>query len=206
MIPEASGRSGPDADDPAAVTGSDEALMRALAGGDDLALNPLMDRWQAPLRGFLYRYTQNEHDALDLAQETFVRVYQHRARFRADARFSTWMFQIALNLARSRARWQKRHPTDSLDLEPENQESRLELSDEATPAADALRAEKIAVVRNAIAVLPPDLRAAVILSEYEEKSHAEIAVIARTTPKAVETRLYRARQQLRKALEKYLQA
>ena len=78
---------------------SDEVLMGALAGGDDVALNPLMDRWQAPLRSFLYRYTQNEHDAYDLAQETFVRVYQHRTRFRPGARFSTWMFQIALNLA-----------------------------------------------------------------------------------------------------------
>ena len=61
---------------------TDEVLIGALAGGDDRALNRLMDRWQGPLRSFLHRYTQNEHDALDLAQETFVRVYQHRTRFR----------------------------------------------------------------------------------------------------------------------------
>jgi RNA polymerase sigma factor (sigma-70 family) len=186
------------------TAGSDEILMRALAAGDDRALNGLMDRWQAPLRGFLYRYTQNEHDALDLAQETFVRVYQHRRRFREGARFSTWMFQIALNLARSHTRWLRRHPTDSLDRESETPNSRLHIPHAVTPADDALLAEKIATVRSAIASLPAELREAVILFEYEDKSHAEIAAIARTTPKAVETRLYRARQSLRKTLAKYL--
>jgi RNA polymerase sigma factor (sigma-70 family) len=183
---------------------SDETLMRALAGGDDFALNQLMDRWQVPLRGFLYRYTQHEHDALDLAQETFVRVYQNRTRFRETARFSTWMFQIALNLARSRARWQRRHPTASLDSEAETPNPTLQIPNETSPADDALTAEMISAVKTAVVSLPPDLRDAVILSEYEDKSHAEIALIARTTPKAVETRLYRARQHLRKALEKYL--
>lgn len=185
---------------------SDEVLMGALAGGDDLALNPLMDRWQAPLRSFLYRYTQNEHDAHDLAQETFVRVYQHRTRFRPGARFSTWMFQIALNLARSRARWQKRHPTDSLDDDSEGPDKQIEVSTDATPADAYLAMEQIAAVKTAIAALPPDLRDAVILAEYEEKSQVEIAAIVGTTPKGVETRLYRARQHLRKALEKYLRS
>ena len=184
---------------------SDEALMGALAGGEDVALNHLMDRWQAPLRGFLYRYTQNGHDAGDLAQETFVRIYQHRARFRPGARFSTWMFQIALNLARSRARWQKRHPTDSLDWDSETQNSKFQIYSGATPAEANLAAERTAAVKTAIAALPPDLRDAVILAEYEEKSQAEIAAIVGTTPKGVETRLYRARQHLRKALQKYLQ-
>ncbi len=183
---------------------TDEALVGALAAGDDRALNELMDRWQEPLRGFLYRYTQNDRDAMDLAQETFVRIYQHRARFRRGARFSTWMFQIGLNLARSRARWLRRHPTDSLDQEQEAPGSRTLASDDPTPADDALQAERAATVRRAVAGLPPDLRAAVILAEFEDKSHAEIALIARTTAKAIETRLYRARQQLRKTLARYL--
>jgi RNA polymerase sigma-70 factor (ECF subfamily) len=186
------------------TTDSDEILMGALAAGDDSALNPLMDRWQAPLRRFLYRYTQNEHDALDLAQEAFVRVYQHRARFRAGARFSTWMFQIALNLARSRARWQKRHPTDSLDSESETPNPKTQISMEASPADRAVAVERAATVRRAVAELPPELREAVLLFEYEDKSHAEIATMVGATPKAVETRLYRARQQLRKALTRYL--
>jgi RNA polymerase sigma-70 factor (ECF subfamily) len=150
---------------------SDEILMGALADGDDLALNELMNRWQAPLRGFLYRYTQNEQDACELAQEAFVHIYQQRVRFRPGARFSTWMFQIALNLARSRARWSKRHPTASLDDESTDT-SRIDFATEASPSDSNLEAEKVTAVRAAIASLPPDLRDAIILAEYEEKSQA----------------------------------
>jgi RNA polymerase sigma factor (sigma-70 family) len=183
---------------------SDEILMGALAGGDDLALNELMNRWQAPLRGFLYRYTQNEQDACDLAQEAFVRIYQQRVRYRPGARFSTWMFQIALNLARSRARWSKRRPTTSTDDESTNT-SQIHFATESSPSDSSMEAEKVAAVRAAIASLPPDLRDAIILAEYEEKSQAEIALIAGTTAKGVETRLYRARQLLRVSLERYFQ-
>jgi RNA polymerase sigma-70 factor (ECF subfamily) len=183
---------------------SDEILMGALAGGNDLALNDLMNRWQAPLRGFLYRYTQNEHDACDLAQEAFVRIYQQRARFRQGARFSTWMFQIALNLARSRARWSKRHPTASLDDESTDT-SRFDFATESSPSDSSLEAEKVTAVKAAIAALPPDLREVVILAEYAEKTHAEIALIAETTAKGVESRLYRARKHLRQSLGKYFQ-
>ncbi len=175
----------------------DSADMLALQRGEELALNRLMDRWQTPLRSFLYRWTQNEHDALDLAQETFVRVYQHRGRFRSDARFSTWMFQIALNLARDHARRRQRRPTDSLETAPEQASG-------DTPGSRAVEAERATVVRAAIAELPVDLREAVLLSEYEDKSHAEIAEIVGATPKAVETRLYRAREHLRRSLARFL--
>lgn len=182
---------------------SDETLMLALAAGDDLALNGLMDRWQVRLRGFIYRWTRNDADALDLAQETFLRVYQHRKRFRRGARFSTWMFQIALNLARDRARWRRRHPTEPLESMAEPPNPIPQGSPAANPADSALQAEKIAAVKSAIGGLPDELREAVILFEYEEKSHAEIAAIVRATPKAVETRLYRARQILRNSLARY---
>lgn len=176
---------------------NDEADMLALQRGEELALNRLMDRWQVPLRSFLYRRTQNEADALDLAQETFVRVYQHRSRFRTGAKFSTWMFQIALNLARDHARRQRRRPTDPLADAPEQ-------VTEITPKTQTLENEQAAAVRAAIAELPEDLRDAVLLSEYEDKSHAEIAGIVGATSKAVETRLYRARAQLRKTLSRFL--
>lgn len=185
---------------------SDEVLIEALAAGDDLALNRLMDRWQAPLRRFLYRCTQNTHDACDLAEETFVRIYQSRQKYRAGGRFSTWMFQIALNLARSRARWQKRHPTDVLHGDREDADSTRQLpSDAASPAQETLAVEQVNAVRAAIAELPEDLREVVLLFEYEEKSHAEIAAIVSATPKAVETRLYRARRRLRAALARFLE-
>jgi len=175
----------------------DTVDMQALQHGEDNALDRLMTRWQVPLRSFLYRHMLNEEDALDLAQETFVRVYQNRARFRPDAKFSTWLFAIAFNLVRDSARRRKRRPTQSLEGTPEPVDSRQ-------PFSSADEKERASAVRAAIAELPGDLRAAVILFEYEEKSHAEIAGIVGASAKAVETRLYRARQQLKKTLARYL--
>ncbi|MBX3738685.1 MAG: sigma-70 family RNA polymerase sigma factor [Candidatus Didemnitutus sp.] len=176
---------------------SDEETMLALQRGEQLALNRLMARWERPLRSFLYRSTRNEHDALDLAQETFVRVYQHRARYRAGARFSTWMFQIALNLARDHARRAHRRPTDALETAPEQFTAQ-------TPRRAVADAEAAAAVRAAVVELPDDLREAVLLSEFQDLSHAEIAEIVGATPKAIETRLYRAREKLRTLLARYL--
>ncbi len=177
---------------------SDEALASALCTGEDDALNALMLRWQAPLRAFLYRHTHNEADALDLAQETFVRIYQHRARYREGARFSTWMFQIALNLARDHARRRTRRPLVALDDVPEFTAT--------APAPDAatLADERADAVRTAIAALPDNLREPLILSEYQDLSHAEIGAIVHATPKAVETRLARARAALRQSLTRWL--
>lgn len=176
---------------------SDEEAMLALQRGEDLALNRLMTRWERPLRSFLYRSTHNEHDALDLAQETFVRIYQHRARYRAGARFSTWMFQIALNLARDHARRARRRPTDPLETAPEAFTT-------DTPHRNATDSEAAAAVRDAVAALPDDLREAVLLAEFHNLPQAEIARIVGATPKAVETRLYRAREKLRTLLARYL--
>ena len=192
----------PDASKP-----SDETLMTALAGDDFAALDSLMLRWQRPLQAFLLRHLLNEADALDLAQETFVRLYRHRARYRSGARFSTWMFQIALNLVRDHARKNIRRRTDSLDAlsAPESSPPGLQPADDSpSPADHARRAEEHAAVRAALGDLPQDLRSAVILFEYEGLSHAEIAEIVGATPKAIETRLYRAREKLRASLARWL--
>ena len=175
----------------------DAADLQALQRGENAALDRLMMRWQLPLRAFLSRHLNHDQDALDLAQETFVRIYRHRDQFRSGARFSTWMFQIALNLVRDQARRSRRRPTDALDSVPEP------VSD-SSPPADLEQAESVAAVRAAIAGLPADLREALILSEYEDLSHAEIGTVVGATPKAVETRLYRARELLRKQLKKWI--
>jgi RNA polymerase sigma factor (sigma-70 family) len=176
---------------------ADAADMAALQRGEPAALDRLMVRWQVPLRAFLYRHLQNEHDAMDLAQETFVRVYRHRERFTPGRRFSTWMFQIALNLVRDHARRRTRRATTSLD----NAADAADIQDTAT---DVENDEAATAVRQAIKGLPAPLREAVILFEYEQKSHAEIAQIVGATPKAVETRLYRARDLLRQRLQQWL--
>lgn len=208
----------PDAHAAGPAEPTDEHLMATLAEGDVAALDALMLRWQRPLRSFLLRHLGNEADALDLAQETFVRLHRHRARYRPGARFSTWMFQIALNLARDHARKNTRRRTSSLDalLTPpaadsagtsgSSPPSRQFADDAPSPADSARHAEEVAAVRAALAELPEDLRAVVTLFEYERLPHAEIAAIVGATPKAVETRLYRAREKLRAALLPWLRA
>ena len=192
---------------------SDEQLMAALAADDFPALDALMLRWQRPLQSFLLRHALNEADSLDLAQETFVRIHLHRARYRAGARFSTWMFQIALNLARDHGRKIARRRTDSLDAlaSPDahgaDSGPAAQFADEGpSPAEAARRAEERAAVRAALRDLPEDLRAVVVFSEYEHLSHAEIAERVGATPKAVETRLYRAREKLRASLGRWLKS
>src|ERR1700732_1593270 len=93
----------------------DFACMVRLREGDDLALNELMERWQKPLHSFILRYVGNYEDSIELAQETFVRVYHHRSRFNFKSKFSPWLRTIATNLCRHQARWRKRHPTLSLN-------------------------------------------------------------------------------------------
>ena len=183
----------------------DGELMSRLQAGEERALDVLMDRWQMPLRRFLYRYLRNEQDACDLAEETFVRIYRHREKFRSGAKFSTWMFSIALNLSRDHARRGRTHPVVMLEETALAAASdRAADGDGAAPDTDLLRAETAEAVRSAIEILPDPLRAAVLLCEYEDLSHAEAAVVVGCSSKAIETRLYRARQLLREALRAQL--
>ena len=181
----------------------DAADMRRLVVGHDAALNELMARHGEKLFHFLIRGLQNEAEAADLAQEAFVRVYQHRAKFDAGQKFSTWLYSIAANLVKDRYRWRSRHPQVSLDVENEQTGDSLRehLPASGPTPSDCLQADERAdAVRRAVAALPEDLRTPLILAEYDERSHAEIGVILGCTVKAVESRIYRARQQLRASL------
>lgn len=181
----------------------DPELMSRLAAGDDLALNVLMDRWGGRITSFLHKMTGNRDTAIDLAQETFVKLYQARDRYRANGSFSTYLFAIASNLARNHARWKGRHPTLSLDATPEDGGATVpELADpNQTPEEVAQAEEKIRAVHEAFLRLPPDLREAMTLFIYEGMGYAEIASVSRCSPKAVETRIYRARQLLKDQLK-----
>lgn len=185
----------------------DQADMERLAAGHAAALNDLMERHATPVFHFLCRLVGNEDDAGDLAQETFVRVFRSCKSFRTHERFSTWLYAIAANLARNHFRWRSRHPDVSLELE--TGESKQTIGDslpanEGTPGEKSLAAEQVEAVRNAVEQLPEDLREAIVLCEWEERSVAEAAAILGVTPKAVESRLYRARKILRNELKSWL--
>ncbi len=181
---------------------ADTALMLRLRGGEDTALNELMTRWQSRLVSFIYRYVGNEADAFDLAQETFVRVFESRHGYKPTARFSSWLFQIASNLCRNHFRWHQRHPTVPLDSAAHEGGTLGDAlpSETESPSEAVARGELAAAVRQGIHSLPHDLKTALLLFEYEELSYDEIAAVLGCSRKAVETRLYRARNLLRECL------
>jgi RNA polymerase sigma-70 factor (ECF subfamily) len=181
--------------------------MARLAAGHEAPLNELMERHAQKLFHYLVRSLQNEDDAADLAQETFVRVYQNRAKFDPGQKFTTWLYAIASNLVRDRYRWRSRHPQVSLDAENEQTEANLKDNLRATePAPDEQLQtdERAASVRNAVATLPEDLRQPLILAVYEGLPQSEIAEILKCSIKAVEMRIYRARHHLKAALTEML--
>jgi RNA polymerase sigma-70 factor (ECF subfamily) len=185
----------------------DRADMERLQAGQDTALNDLMARHAAPVFHFLCRMVGNEDDANDLAQETFARVFRARANFRLNDKFSTWLYTIAANLARNHFRWRARHPNVSLTAEADDAEQSLEnilSAPDAAPSEQTLATERTEAVRAEVSRLPEDLREATVLCEWEECSVAEAATILETTPKAVESRLYRARKILRERLQGWL--
>ncbi|MSU48117.1 MAG: sigma-70 family RNA polymerase sigma factor [Opitutus sp.] len=180
----------------------DRAAMARVQQGDEAALGALMERWERPVKAVIGRLVFNATESGDLAQETFVRVWQQREKYRAGAEFRPWVFAIALNLARNRLRWWRRRP--EVALQAWNETIGEGERGRGGEGERMERAERADAVREAIAALPVELREAIVLFEYEEMSHAEIAVAVGATPKAVETRIYRAKEKLRGALQRWV--
>jgi len=185
----------------------DRQDMARLVSGHDPALNDLMERHGPRLFNYLLRQLRDESEAEDAAQESFVRVFQNRHKYNPQYRFATWLYTIATNLARTQQRRQARHPHVSLEAESEFAEGGLKdrLPAGVPDPAENLEANELAsAVRDAIAALPEELRTPIILAQYEELSQREMAAILDCSPKAVEMRIYHARQQLRQSLAKLL--
>jgi len=180
----------------------DAELMLRLKNGEDRILNELMARWQLPLVAFIYRYIGRETEALDLAQETFVRVYATRRRYTVRGKFSTWLFGIAANLCRNHLRWRRRRGEsvpETSDMEDAEFADRIQSLDDSHDQA-AIRSESISLIRVAIDKLPHDLKTVILLYEYQSLSYGEISSVLGCSVKAVEMKLYRARHLLRERL------
>jgi RNA polymerase sigma factor (sigma-70 family) len=181
--------------------GEDTELMGRVQTGDEAALGALMQRWELAVKAVIGRIVLNASEAEELAQETFVRVWQQREKYRVGAPFRPWIFAIAVNLARNRLRWWKRRPIVALE---DWTEAPADDADGETGTHRLERSECARAVRDAVAGLPPDLREALVLYEYERMSHTEIAETVGASPKAVENRIARAREKLRPALRSWL--
>jgi RNA polymerase sigma-70 factor (ECF subfamily) len=159
---------------------TDEELTLAVAGGDTRALEELMRRYQRPLHAFLHRYTAGR-DVDDLHQETWLRVVRAAPRFDARRRFSTWLFQIALNLCRD---WHRRPPPEPVDP------ALADPVDPAPPPDAALDAERL------LAALPEEQRSAVILRYYHDLGEEEMAAALGCPRGTVKSRLHGAVRRL----------
>mgnify|MGYP002784125210 CR=1 FL=1 len=185
---------------------SDEALMEALINGDDHALAALMQRWEVGVKAFLLRLGVPSADVEDVAQEAFVRLYQKRDRYRSGSPFKPWLLTLAGNLGRNRLRWRFRRREDSIEAMDAAQPGGFDPLDPSARSASDL-AEKANLardVRAAVDALPVNLRQAVLCVELEDLSYAEAGQVMGCSSKAVETRLYRAREMLRSACKSLL--
>lgn len=189
-------------------TQTDLQLLEDLRNGRDSALNEIIDRWARPLTSFAWRYVQNQTDAQDLVQETFVKVYKNKDRFRPDTRLSAWLFTTLANQCRNFYRWKRRHPTVAMLTMSEPMDETLSAlkvdpPDHCpTPDLTAERNDLVEHLKRAILQLPHDLKITLLLYQYEGLSYNEIAEVLGCSPKGVETRLYRTRKQLRRLLSR----
>lgn len=174
---------------------TDDELMARGAAGDEDAFRRLVERWERPVFAFLERMVGSREEAQDLAQDTFLKVYQNAGRYRAKGQFKSWLFRIAGNAARSRLRRRKILRWLSLDPAEHDVPSPREGTDVALE-----REETRASVREALLRLPDRQRQALSLRQYEELSYQEIAVAMDTSVSAVEALLHRAMQTLRREL------
>jgi RNA polymerase sigma-70 factor, ECF subfamily len=184
----------------AVVVPTDEDLVAAVRAGDSSAFDVLVQRWDRKIQGAAYRVLGSDEDARDVSQEAFLKAFRGLDTFKQEARFSSWLYQIAINLCRDRLRRRRGREHVSLD----------ELSDQATLPALRSRSSTHEIVESrdlarqvaaAVEALAPEQREVIVLKEYEGLTFAEIGDVLGIPVSTVKTRLYRGLVQLRSLLE-----
>jgi len=181
------------------MTRSDVQLMLDVKAGDESSFNLLLRKYRTPLVNFLYRMVRDSATAEDLAQEVFLRVYRARKQYSPSAKFTTWMFRIATNLALNSVRDNRyRRMQVSLDAPVEEDETPIQV-----PARDMridehmVERDRAEIIHRAIGALPEKQRVAVLLHKYEEMDYGEIARILECSESALKSLLFRAYETLR---------
>jgi RNA polymerase sigma-70 factor (ECF subfamily) len=179
---------------------SDEELVEACLAGEESAFDVLVGRWEKRIRGAIYRFVGSEDDARDLCQEAFLKAYKSLGSFKREARFSSWLYQIALNLCRDRLRRRRGRTMVSLD---ELEEGGAAMTMPGPTALELLQERDVSrLVASAIASLADEQREVIILKEYQGLTFLEIAQVLDMPISTVKTRLYRGLDQLRSRLER----
>lgn len=181
---------------------SDVQLMLGVKAGDEVSFELLLRKYRRPTVNFLYRMVRDSATAEDLAQEVFLRVYRARKEYAPNAKFTTWLFRIATNLALNSLRdGRHRQQEISIDRPVDSGEEELpliEVKDKAPGAEQRLiERDRAAMIRRAVDGLPEKQRAAVLLHKYMELDYSEIAKVLECSESALKSLLFRAYETLR---------
>jgi RNA polymerase sigma-70 factor (ECF subfamily) len=193
-----------------AVAVSDADVMLRVKTGDESAFAYLVQKYRRPMVGFLYRMCHNPAAAEELAQEVFLRVYRSRSNYEASAKFSTWIYRIATNLAVNHAR-DTRHerPEVTMRLDEPDREtgSTPDLADDSlTIEEQILQRERLAAIRSKVNALPERQRMAVIMHKYQQMDYRQIADVLKLSESATKSLLFRAYETLREQLKEFVAA
>ena len=182
------------------MTWTDEELVARSIRGDADSFNELILRWERPIYALAYRTIGREEDARDVCQETFLRAFRALPGFRGQAKFSSWLYRIALNLCRDWVRRERRAPV----VQPPADTDLMELAAAAEPSESieelVARKDLAQAVERAMAVLPEEQRTAIVLKEYHGLTFQEIADLVGCPLSTVKTRLYQGLTVLRREL------
>ena len=181
---------------------TDEELVAQSQGGDAESFNQLVLRWERPIFALAYRTIGREEEARDVCQETFLRAYRALPRFRREAKFSSWIYRIALNLCRDWMRRERRAPM----MQPPEDVDLMDIAVAAEPSESiedlVARRDLTRLVEQAMAYLPEEQRTAIVLKEYQGLTFQEIADVVGCPLSTVKTRLYQGLTVLRRELAK----
>ncbi|HLR90114.1 MAG TPA: sigma-70 family RNA polymerase sigma factor [Balneolaceae bacterium] len=187
---------------------SDEDLMEQLQNGVAPAFDIIVHRFQDRLHNFLYRYTHNHEDCEDLVQETFLRVYRSRYSYQRIAKLSTWIYTIALNLAKTMYKKKQRMKTFSIHADESDPDDRVfEIEDTTILQDESLHLKNsIGELEKALMELNEDFREVIVLRDIQELTYEEISEITGTAMGTVKSRINRGRAQIQEIIGDYVKS
>ena len=187
---------------------SDAEVMLRVASGDDPAFDYLVEKYRRPMISFMYRMTHNQAVAEELAQEVFLRVYRSRQSYEASAKFTTWLYRIATNLAVNHARDTKHErPENVVNIDEPDAETGMtvDVADTGLNAEQSiLRSERLAAIRKQVEALPERQRMAVLMHKYQNMDYKQIAAVLKLSESATKSLLFRAYETLRETLKQFI--
>src|SRR5688572_12377437 len=183
------------------MVATDEELVARSRNGDVDSFNQLVLRWERPIYALAYRVIGRDEDAKDVCQETFLRAFRALPGFKGQAKFSSWIYRIALNLCRDWIRRKRRAPVMQMPEGLDPAEMASERGPVETIESLVARRELSAVIEEAMALLPEEQRTAIILKEYHGMTFQEIADLQQCPLSTVKTRLYQGLAVLRRLLD-----